>query len=281
MKRSFGFGLVFESEMDIPGATTVANTKPADDVVRITVERGSDVKSIDQLYIVKADCLTFSPPGVGTYRISKNSVSVSLWPDADIEFARDLLVATALPGLLWLRGGFMLHAAGVVIPGQSGAVAIVGPSGAGKSTIAKMLIDQGASLVGDDSLCIGVGTGGITATGLAGGLFLGRGEERTFHAINEAASTPEVALAVVIILSDMGSAGPASHLKGVAAVETLLANRHRPAIPALLGHSRYGIEMASSIARSVPVMAWHRGSHGDSLDPVRIMTMIDKLIAGE
>jgi hypothetical protein len=278
MIYSTGFGLVFESEMEIPGAILAPHPFDQDEVVRVTVDDAKHARSSDQLYAFDKDVLTFAPPGIGTYEIARTSITISLFPDADIELARDLLVATALPGLLWLRGGFVLHAAGIRMTDSQSAIAIIGPSGSGKSSVAKMLVDAGASLVGDDSLAVTTEEDDFKIEGLSGGMFLGRNDQRKFHIVPDEVSASQSTLAGVLVITKHG---PSERLTGVGSVEQLLANRHRPAIPALLGQTRRGIEMACAIAQSVPVRAWcpHEGNISKSRDD--LSKTISKMIAGE
>jgi hypothetical protein len=60
------------------------------------------------------------------------------------------LHGTARAVLVHQRGGLPLHAACLLPPGQSRAVAVAGVSGAGKSTLAAELLRRGWSLLSDD-----------------------------------------------------------------------------------------------------------------------------------
>jgi hypothetical protein len=281
MMRRYGFGLWLDSEVEIPGTIDVDPAALDTDTVHITWTQSPQTSVQAPLYALHNDCLEFSPPSVGQYRIRPDAIKVGVFAGADPDFARDLLIATALPALLWMRGKLMLHAAGITLPAHSGTVAIVGASGAGKSTLAHRLLDQGGILVGDDSLALEVGTGGTTATGLSGGLFLGRGRARAFMAVAPERSALEARLSAIIILDDQGNDGTLRRLHGVKALEKLLAHQHRPSVPALLRQSGRAIESLSNIVRSVPIIAWHGGRDGANFDVDALGDKIAGILSGD
>jgi hypothetical protein len=84
-------------------------------------------------------------------RISDGSL-VEICP---AEEGQEALIAQYLQGtaravLVHQRGGLPLHAACLVPPGGSDAIALAGVSGAGKSTLAAELLRRGWTLLGDD-----------------------------------------------------------------------------------------------------------------------------------
>jgi hypothetical protein len=74
--------------------------------------------------------------------------------DADPVAVNQFLFGAVRAALIYQRGGFALHAACLVPPGEKDAIAIAGPSGAGKSTLAGELARRGWSLLGDDLTAI-------------------------------------------------------------------------------------------------------------------------------
>ena len=75
------------------------------------------------------------------------------------------LVSALAGAAVFLRGGFVLHAAGVVVDGR--AVLFVGPSGAGKTTAANH--SAGAAWFAKDRAAVVFGPEGPVAWGMAGG----------------------------------------------------------------------------------------------------------------
>ena len=177
-----------------------------------------------------------------------------------------LLVATALPAVMWLAGTFVLHAA-VVVPGEGhGALALCGRSGSGKSRLAARLLARGADLVADDSIAIRCDASGATGAGLPGGYHLGAtGEEhRPFHGVPPARSRRSAAIAAIVILdADARSRG---RLGGVDAVAALLANRHRASVARRCGLEPRSLADAACLARTVPVYRWPRDEADALLD---------------
>ena len=80
-----------------------------------------------------------------------------------------MLMATALPAALWMRGETVLHAGAVLLPGMTHAVAFAGASGSGKSTMLRALLEHGARLVADDTVCVRAAANGYQVAGLSAG----------------------------------------------------------------------------------------------------------------
>ncbi|HUR22265.1 MAG TPA: hypothetical protein VMZ73_00170 [Acidimicrobiales bacterium] len=83
-----------------------------------------------------------------------DTVECRLDPGADPALAAVLLAGLVVAFLLNVAGECVLHASAVEIDGV--AVAFAGPSGAGKSTLAALLCGDGARLITDDVLRLGV-----------------------------------------------------------------------------------------------------------------------------
>jgi hypothetical protein len=77
-------------------------------------------------------------------------IEISREDNSDPTMLNQFVYGTMRSALIYQRGGFALHSACLVPPGECFAVAIGGPSGAGKSTLATELVRRGWSLMGDD-----------------------------------------------------------------------------------------------------------------------------------
>lgn len=281
MKRQHGFGLTIESAVALHGFVPIETNDGDDPDVKIRWPCGEAAVEPELLYHYADGCLTFAPPGVGAFHIRTDSIDVHLLPDANADHAHMLLIATALPALLWLRGGFMLHAAAVVMPEANSAIAIVGPSGAGKSTLAHALIAQGAKLLADDSICLHQNGSIILGSGLSGGLFLHQQGQRQFQPLSTEASIPEAPLSSIVILDEAEEPPTMTQLKGLEATRQILLHRHRPAVPALLGLIGHGIEFTTRLATSIPVLAWRRRNHWQDFDSRRFVDDIALALSGD
>jgi hypothetical protein len=204
-----------------------------------------------------ADALCFTAPGVAAYRCTHRSIAVTPRPDADPLLVEALLIATALPALLWMGGAFVLHAAAVVPGGEHHAqlsgLAIAGASGSGKSRLAAALIANGGALLADDSVAVRWRDDQVMGSGLAAGYHLAARnvEDRPFHAAPRVARLAR--LAAVLILGNHGRGGP---LELAEAVGLLLTHRHRANVPRQLGIEAHAMASAARLARTVPVYRW-------------------------
>ncbi len=247
-----GFGLTMASDLPIPGAVAAGSGAAPD----LTIARTADAESASELWQKQGDALVYAPAGAGTFRCTSNRIDVHLRADADPSLAAELLVANALPAVLWQRGRFVLHAAAVVLPGMARAIALAGASGSGKSSLARALVANGARLVGDDSIAL---DGGV-ASGLSGGTFGAIQADRTreFQAVSPDHQALSAPLAAIVVLGAPGAASEPARADSARAVELVLAQRHRQGIATLLGRRREAFEAAVAIARAVPVLTWTR-----------------------
>lgn len=258
MTRCVGFGQIIDTAIAVPG--TVARDGAAV-VGVISIAMASEATNTDApLYERVNDTLIFSAPDVATYRCSSDRVEISPYSDADPEWVTALLIATALPATKWMQGQFMLHAAGIILKGSGHAIAIAGPSGSGKSTLVRQLLEEGARLVGDDSLALEVTDEGIISTGLPGGIHIrtGEGDDRCFEPIAAGQSALSAPLGAIIILGDRAKAFAHTKLGKTDAMEQIIANQHRPRIPAALGQVAAMLKQATVIAERIPVQVWRR-----------------------
>jgi hypothetical protein len=147
-------GLSVATEIELPGAITVAPGADPDVTVRL-----GDVPQ--QLALPSAsgpnweragDTMLLRVPRVARFLISGGeSVTVALEPGAAGADASAFVLGSALGIVLHQRGALVLHGAAVARDGR--AIAICGRSGAGKSTLAAALSERGCSFVSDD-ICV-------------------------------------------------------------------------------------------------------------------------------
>ncbi|WP_423605569.1 hypothetical protein [Sphingomonas sp. MS122] len=219
-----------------------------------------DVARSDRIYRFEGDALCFTAPGIAEYRCRSARIDVTPHPAASETEVAAMLIATALPALLWMRGRFVLHAAAAQLPGWDRAIAIAGASGSGKSTILAQLVAAGGSIVGDDTIVIDTAERLGEASGLAGGYFLGGGQgaARDFHPVPRDRSLARAPLGAILVLSrgDAGAAQAVARLAPVEAVAQLLVHRHRPRVPALLGRHMAILADSALLARTIPLYSW-------------------------
>jgi hypothetical protein len=259
MPRLTGYGLRLESQLALDPPRPTADAP---------------------VYARTHDGLCFVCPGVASYRISAHAITVAPDPDAPPEMVTGMLVATALPALLWLRDRFVLHAGAVRLPG-GGALAIAGASGSGKSTILAQLVDAGAALIGDDTIAFSRETG-IEASGLGGGWFAARDDAgRRFVSVDAGQSLASAPISAILTL-DAPTEGETSfaRLDPVAAVTSLLTHRHRPRVPALLGRTAEVLRDATLLAGAIPLYSWRRRTGAVMLTPAE-WTRLDRIGMGE
>lgn len=257
--RLFGFGQGLESAIAIPGAIALPDTAATPPVLSITAATGP-APGPGELYRIEDSAFIYSLAAIASFRCTRRSIALTAPDDVDAALIAELLIANALPAVLWQQGSFVLHASAVVLPGEDGAIAIAGASAAGKSSVAAALLDHGARLVGDDSLRIDCGEAGATVSGLPGGLFdtMVRGEQRGFTRVLPDRAVPSARLLGVAVLGERAASFQLDRVARLRAVELVLAHQHRPGIPALLDMRQSVVAQATAIARCVPVALWHR-----------------------
>lgn len=267
------FGLTIDTAFDLPGAVPTGCSQP--DVV--IVEGAIPPQHVAQSsgpYALIGSRLLFAAEGVARYLIGDRRIVVDPAGLRDDEHIAALLIATALPALLWMRGVYVLHAAAFVLPGAERAIAVTAPSGGGKSTLLAEALRRGARMVADDVLGLDEmmnfepkpdcpelveglpysptsqregqpfdklrvsGNGGsvLSGSGLYGGHFLPDGSV-TRHFVPVGAEQREDSAAVgSLVVLDRISDTPTGivRLTGTDALVALLAARHRPRVPALI-----------------------------------------------
>ena len=278
MQRLIGYGLRLDAQLAVSGAVPDDRDGPAD----LAILRDPPQSTGDAPVYARTDAgLCFVCPGVASYRIAAQSIHVAPDPDARPDMITGMLVATALPAWLWLRGRFVLHA-GAVRLSRGGAIAIAGASGSGKSTILAQLAAAGAAVIGDDTIAFSRDTGAL-ASGLGGGWFSARddGGARPFVAVDMRQSCSGAALAAILLLDQRCEGeGGLMRIDPVAAVAALLTHRHRPRVPALLGRTVEVLHDATLLAGTIPLYSWRRRAGVATLTPAE-WAMLERIGMGK
>ena len=152
MRRYALFGLLLDSEIELPELAPSTLEGPADIVVRVEkVTDGDELVGTGDHYIHRV-------PDVAAYRIADGaSITVDPDPAAHESHIRLFLLGTAFGIVLHQRGLLPLHANGVEIGGR--AILFMGASGAGKSTLASWFVDKGYRLIADDVCAVSLADG--------------------------------------------------------------------------------------------------------------------------
>lgn len=264
MVRVAGFGCVIEAMVPIPGAIPVSGAMGP--LIRVilsdAVTAGAAGPAGPESFSRMGDVLRYDAPAIGRFDCTSDGVTITPVIGADPLHVSRLLIANALPGVMWLRRAFMLHAAVLMWPGRTSAFAICGPSGSGKSMLAAQCIAAGARLVADDVLALGHGGDALCGAGLPGGVH-GQRDAAGGRPFDEVAADQRVAAArlgsIFVLEREVeGAASQFHRLPPLTAMEAVLQQRHRPTVPALFGRQAAVLAQARDIAERVPVWRWHR-----------------------
>jgi hypothetical protein len=286
-RHYLAYDLVIYSALPIPGGVALEHDDPR-------VARGADAHIVlgDTAlvgaaralgpYRLAGDALLFEMPGVARYRCEAGArITVERSAGASDAAIAGYLIATALPALLWMRGDIVLHMAAAVLPGMSGAIAFGGATGSGKSSILEQLVAAGASMVADDTMCVRFDgqdpISGPVVSGLPGGYFLADGgAARTFRTVPPGQRVSSARLAGVVTLgSRMASGNAGFHLlTGASAFEALLAARHRPRVPTLLGRDKALLPVLARLSRDLPIHRWNRLEGQKGVDARELMHLL-------
>jgi hypothetical protein len=265
--RYVAYDLVIDSEIGICGAIPAEPDLAA--AQDLTIEIGpaqiADAAAANGPYRYLDGRLLFSAPSVACFSCEGGrKIVIDPAPNADVGEIEALLVATALPAILWMRDRFVLHAAAVLMPGRDAAIAIAGPSGVGNSAVLAQLIGRGAAVLADDSVSVAVGASGLIASGLPS-VYFARSDDSTNRrpcAVPRERWSRSARLGVIVALHRSADCPVPlfSPLDPVSAIEQALRSRHRPRIPAILGLEQRVLEDCAFLARQIPIYLWHRRS---------------------
>jgi len=252
-----GYGLNIATEIPIPGAMRATDGEPAE----IHIDYGAPASWTEQLAwgpyrVADADLFDFTAPGVATFSCrDRRRITITPNERADEAAIAAMLIATALPALLWARGEIVVHAAALAMPGAHSAMLFAGPSGSGKTTRLLRGIDAGGRAIADDSVRLRLVDDVVVGSGLPGGAFVrgggdGHGDPtRTFRAFPSDRQLREYPVEFTYLIGSQethSASGP--RLSGLTA---LLRHRHRWRIAQLL---RAEPELLLSLARIAAAM---------------------------
>jgi hypothetical protein len=258
-----GYDLVIQSEFHLPGAAKATSASaPQITITASPVHAPHPTK----LYSLTDGAIHGIAPGIATFTCcADGQIRVQADPSCDAATAAKLIVASALPAMLWMRGDIVLHAAIAIPSSGSRAVAICGPSGAGKSTVLSQLLKRGARIVADDSARITPMEGMWQASGLPGGYYAsagrgGRLADRTFVLV-----PPEhrKTIAPLCFLLELARGDPEAlasfeRLKGGDALAALLRARHRPVVARLLDTEAHYLSTFAAMTHAIRIFRWVR-----------------------
>ncbi len=269
------FGLNLRSEIDLAGlAPPVAAGAPD-----VEIAFGPVPASDHSGYRATEDGTLLSVAKVGRYLIREGrQIVVDPAPGASERNVRLFLLGSAIGALLHQRGLLPLHANAIDIGGR--AVAFSGHSGAGKSTIAAWFHDRGHRILADDVCVIGFDESGralaypgiprlrlwreaLEASGRDADAYVRSFDDTDKYDVptrNEAGPEP-VPLAAIYLLrkaDEGGSDADIDRLKGVDAVETLVANTYRGGYLSMIGRTSEHLHACIRVARAVPVFRAQR-----------------------
>jgi hypothetical protein len=303
------FGLTIRSAFPIFGALPLAGAPAVEpDVVielgqaRLDAAGEAAAATVEGPYALQGDQLLFTSAGCARYLCDggRRIVIEPLAGSAPDEVAA-MLIATALPALLWIRRSLVLHAACASPAGAGAAVAIAGASRGGKSTLLEQLVEAGWICVAENALRVELdGAATVRASGLPAALFrrprrarragdepiersgdepgersesAGRpgedGDPRALIPIPVAQCAATAPLRALFVLQprlphDGGAA--ICRLHGVAALTALLGQRYRPRVPRLLGHDGSVLAALARLIPRISVFAWQRREGDERLD---------------
>ncbi len=280
------YGLVIKSDIMIPGGVplTAEENVAADVIIEIGLAEQIVPDMADGPYARQGRRMAFEVPGVARY-LSTNGQYMTVEParGADLTDIEDFLVATALPMLIWMRDGFVLHSGAVVMLGHAAAIAIAGPSGAGKSTLIAALADCGARVVGDDTVSVELNDT-VHISGLAANIFMRQPDSqvRATRVVLPQYCIKKAQLGALVVIDTHDDTPDPSltRLTGVAALQTLLQNRHRPRIPALLAREKAAFELCLLLCARLPIYRLGR-SEGDVQSALDTITALSQSIERE
>lgn len=270
-RRYIAYGLVIDSTIDvlgaIPLAVDLAEPQPEADITIRIGALPSDWNAEQRLgpYSRCAEQVIFDMPSVGRY-LCDRGLTITIEPanGATKRSLEEMLIATALPVLLWMRNELVLHAACLKPLGAKMAIALSGSSGSGKSTLLEQFYFKGVSVIGDDTIRLTSEQGIIAASGLPCVI-----QQRPLA--SSVRSDLQVLPAQRLERSSLGalfflqrSSGPVQNpfvkLNGVDAIKAILEQRHRARVLGLLGKEAAVFKTIAGLFNQgkLPIFNWYR-----------------------
>jgi hypothetical protein len=263
------FGLDLASDIPLPELDSVAPAAPPDVVIRIgEVPRPLGGEEPAGLSVV-GDGAILNIASVGRFWIrGGREIVVAPAAGASDRNLRLYLLGSAFAAILHQRGLLPLHANAVEIDGR--AVAFMGHSGAGKSTIAAWFHDRGFRILADDVCVVDLSGDKVLAHRGVPRLRLWRealevsgrdpqAYEASFDDMDKynvptetRSSSERLELSHVYLLGK-GEESRMTPLRGVEAVEALVANTYRGGYLPLMGEVQRHLGQCLALARRAPL----------------------------
>lgn len=276
------FGLRLSCELFLPELPPSTATGPAD--VEIAFGTPPIVADEKPGYTVAGAGTLLSVPGVGRYWIERDRILVEPATDASEKNLRLFLLGSAFGALIHQRGLLPLHANAIEIGDR--AVAFMGRSGAGKSTIAAWFHDRGFRVLADDVCVVAMDGAGrpfvhsgvprlrlwreaLKASGRTTDTHEPSFDGRDKFDVPTAGVAPvgPIELSHVYLLGQARSgAGGVRSLKGVEAVNALVANTYRGSFIPRIGGTRRHLLNCLALIDLLPVFAAERRWGFDAFD---------------
>lgn len=252
-----GYGLNIQTEVAIPGAMAASPDVPAD----IEVDWGpspswTGTKAWGPYCVRDVDLFDFTMPDVVRYTITdRRRIIISPYKGADEALIGAMLVATALPVLLWARGDIVLHASAASPTVDGPGWLILGDSGTGKSSRLSQALSEGAYAIADDSVRLRLEGDRVLASGLPGGVFGGAGGTNAPRSFVPTSASQQLRECPVALAHLIGPDRGSGDIVGPDALAVLLRHRHRPRILRLLGMEAGVINPMARIAKRLRLTA--------------------------
>jgi len=271
------FGLRVRSAIALPELVPADGDGPSDVAIRIDKLRPFEGELVDNFVIV-AEGAVLNVPGAGRYLIRDGrEIIVDADPEGSLRHLRLYLLGSAFGALLHQRNLLPLHGNSIEIGGR--AVAFLGHSGAGKSTMAAWFHDRGFEILADD-VCVVTFDGevpmaqpgiprlrmwrdALEASGRsAEGYDLSFDDAEKYNVPTRIRKgTGPIELGAIYLLKraeEDAESGRIERLRGVEALDALVANTYRGAYVPMMGGTQRHLASCLALVRTVPVFAVHR-----------------------
>lgn len=267
MSRNWlAYDLCVRSDFDLPGATQLTAPRDADIVITAGIADVGAPGETRGPFTLGDRGIRIDTPACAILCSQGNRAMVEVRSGAPAAAIEAALTGLALPVLLWMRGGIVLHAAAAILPGHDGAIAFLGHSGAGKSTVARELLDIGATIVADDTLSLRFRDDRAWVSGLPAQLGSGaHGDPTSTRAVAPDRRAVAAPLAAICVLEPFDGIAGVEMLDHAQRTLALIEYRYRVKIPRLLGRVLPLLPDLARIAASIGGARWRRAEAGGAV----------------